>query len=406
MSWLDKIKNQLIITCGDGKPYTPSWLNASKQLDWNVAEFNFPGIDGTLVKKSKKIGTKYNLELYFQGENHLDISAAFEASCNDSRPWTMEHPFYGQLIVQAPSLHVDNSGLNISKWTGIVIETITEENPITKPNAIDAISVQKDLCDIACEEVLTAIPSSTDVSNWNNNNSSIFNLSIPILKIPEGVELYFNLFNAANSAVNTAIASPLLAIRTTIAMVNAPAMFTLSVKQRLDLLVSQFNVLRANISGLTTPASKQIYQSHAGSIFSTMALATSLPIDGDFSNNKKAFDSISTITTAYQLYLADLDLLQTINGGNTTSFIPDANLQFQINQIINLAVSNLFSIALNSKVERSIITETDTNIIILTHRFYGLDSFDNNINELIENNGFGLKSLLQIKKGTVIIYYI
>ena len=30
MSWIDKIKTELIITCGDGKQYKPQWINAVK----------------------------------------------------------------------------------------------------------------------------------------------------------------------------------------------------------------------------------------------------------------------------------------------------------------------------------------------------------------------------------------
>lgn len=46
MSWIDKIKTELIITCGDGKQYKPQWINAVKTKDYNVAEFEFPEVSG------------------------------------------------------------------------------------------------------------------------------------------------------------------------------------------------------------------------------------------------------------------------------------------------------------------------------------------------------------------------
>lgn len=406
MSWIDRIKNDLIITCGDGKSYTPSWLNASKDLSWNVAEFTFPGLGGTLVKKTQKLGTRFNLELFFQGPEHLDISAAFEVSANDLRPWILEHPFYGVLTVQAPSFHIDNSGLNISKWTGVVIETITEDNPKTTVDPIDEIAIQKLLLDESFAQALLATPSTTDVATMQTSNPVIYNLTVPIIKIPKEVEDYFNLFNKANAAISTAIASPLLAMRTIITMITAPAKFKLSVTQRINTLNDTFESLRSTVSGLINPASKQIYQNLAGSVISSMALATSTPLAGDFINSKRSLQLIDIIIAAYNQYIKDLDLLQTANGGNTTSFIPNAQSLQGLNQLLNLAVSNLFAIALSSKMERSIITEADTNLIILTHRFYGLDANDNNIDELIANNEMGLNSLIQIKKGTKIVYYI
>ncbi len=122
MSWIEKIKNGIIITCGDGVSYQPNWLNATKLLEWNVAMYEFPELDGTLVKKSKKLGTKYNLELFFQGENHLDDSSAFEKSANDPKPWKIIHPFYGTLNVQAPSFTVDNTGLMFQNGQALLLK--------------------------------------------------------------------------------------------------------------------------------------------------------------------------------------------------------------------------------------------------------------------------------------------
>ena len=129
MSWLEKVETEMIITTGDGQPYAPDYMNAVKSVEYNVAEFNFPGIAGTFVDRRLPKGRKFNLELYFQGDDHLDVAEAFEASANDSRAWEIEHPFYGLVIVQPTSLQFDNSKQNLSKITGTVIETILEDAP-------------------------------------------------------------------------------------------------------------------------------------------------------------------------------------------------------------------------------------------------------------------------------------
>lgn len=406
MSWIDRIQNGITITCGDGKSYSPEWLNAVKQIEWNVSEFIFPGLDGSLVKKKKKLGTRYSLEFYFQGAFHLDQSAEFETSANDSRPWVIAHPFYGSIIVQAPSFTVDNSGLNVSKWTGTVIETILESGIKTTADPVEAIALQKNLLDESFAQSLLAKPSVPDVAKLKAKNKSTFNLTVPIIKIPEEAATYFNLFNTANAAVSTAIASPLLAMRTTIAMLTEPAKFSLSVSQRIETLKKSFADLSIGVAGLLSPASKQIYQATAGSLLSAMCLTSSLPQPTDFGNSKRVLVIVDTITEIYDEYLANLDLLQTLTGGAPDSFIPDAESLISLSELINLAVSNLFNIALTARNERFVILEKDTNIILLTHRFYGLDLSDNNINEMFENNGFGLNHLLQIKKNTKVVYYI
>lgn len=406
MSWIDDIKNKLIITTGDGKSYSPLWKNASKGIDYNTAEFNFPDLPGSLVKKSEPMGRKFPLELYFSGEDHLTMASAFEKSANDKRPWTIEHPFYGSIIVQVMSLNFDNSELNVSKITGTVIETIVEDNPKTTSDPIDLIKVNKVSLDEKLELALTATPSPTDVNTMSLNNSRAFKLSVPIITVPEEFEEYVNFFNQANSAIISATASPLLAMRTTIAAITYPAKFTATVKSRIDVLTSTFNELRSNIEGITSVPSKQVYQNLAGTAVSSLCLAAATPLLGDYTNRNSVLRVVDELMSIYNQYMEDLDLLQTDNGGNTTSYIPDAAGLISLNSLFNNTISSLFGIALNSKSERTVITEKDTNIILLTHRFYGLDPSDNNIDEMIENNNLGLNQLLQIKKGTKIVYYI
>jgi hypothetical protein len=69
-------------------------------------------------------------------------------------------------------------------------------------------------------------------------------------------------------------------------------------------------------------------------------------------------------------------------------------------------MGNLYAIGLNAKQERTYITTEDSDFITLAHKFYGLDFDDNTIDELIENNNLGLNGILNIDKGTEILYYI
>jgi hypothetical protein len=53
----------------------------------------------------------------------------------------------------------------------------------------------------------------------------------------------------------------------------------------------------------------------------------------------------------------------------------------------------------------SLVLEEDSNVIILAHRFFGLLDDDSTIDQFIANNKIGLSQLMQVKKGTVVIYY-
>lgn len=406
MSWIEDIQNEMIITTGDGKQYKPAWLNASKGKDYNISEFEFIGVAGTLVKRSKPKGRRYPMEIYFQGEDHLIEAAAFEKSADDERPWTIEHPLYNKIIVQPTSINIDNTGLNTSKITTTVVETLTDDFPKNSIDALDDIKIKKLTLDESFELSLKEIPTAVDVNKMKDVNKKAFNLSVPIIKLPAEFEEYFNLFNAANSAINTATASPLLAARAAIAVLSQPAKFTATVQTRVNLLKDTFDELRANVTGLLSVSSKQIHQLQSGSVISSMALAAVTPLPGNYTNSTSALNIIDILFSKYNQYLEDLDSLQSVNAAAPDSFIPDSESITQINDLVNTTIANLFDIVLSSKKERSIILEKDSNIILVTHRFYGLDPSDANINEFIANNDLGLYDLIQLKKGKKLVYYI
>lgn len=407
MSWIDKIQNNLIITTADNKQYKPSWLNAVKTVEYHTAVFEFPNLAGSKVDRRKPIGRKYDLEIYFQGEDHLDQAAEFETSANDnSKPWILEHPFYDRLTVEPTALKFDNSTLNITKITGVLLETITDDNPRTAIQPIDAIRISKINIDETFEQSLTTTPTAADVTSLKETNKKNYKLSVPIIKIPDEFEKLNYAFEQANSFVTTATASPLLAIRYTMRLTSLPGTFNASVKSRISVLGEQYNALRLKIAQITTPSAKQLFQSTGGTILSTMCLAASLPIEGDYLYANNVIDIMDSIVERYGQLLEDVDSLQTDNGGSPNSYIPDASAFTALSSLVNLTVANLFSIALGAKKERVIFTESDTNLILLTHRFYSLDPDDNNIEELMENNNFSLEQILQIKKGTKVVYYI
>lgn len=406
MSWIDKIKNDLIITTGEGSVFKPSWINATKLVEYNVSEFEFPELKGTKVDKRTPLGRKFSLEIYFQGENHLDIAKDFEIACEDKRPWTVEHPLYDTLIVQPMSLLFDNSVMNITKITGTIIETIIDDNPKLSASPIDTIKVLKLSSDEILEAKLNALILPTDINDMTLTAKKNYNFTVPIITLPNEAQTYTNLFNTAIGAINTATATPLLAMRAIISMITAPALFSISVKNRVNLLANQFISFRQNINGITRTSTKQIYQATAGTYISTMCYAASTPLDNDYSNTRKTNDILDFIIKNYNQYLEDLDLLQSQNGGNTSSFIPDAEALNNLASLVYTTIANLLSILISGKQERKIILEHDSNLIVLTHRLYGLDPDDINMLELIENNNWGLNEIFQIRKGTEVIYYL
>ncbi len=406
MSWIEQVQRGITITTGDGETYQPSYLNASFQTEYQTSVFEFIGVDGSLVKKTTKIGTRYNLEIYFQGADHLDVVKKFIKSCSDKRPWIVDHPLYDILTVQVPSLNCDDAFYDPSKITGTMIETLPDGQQDTFLIPIDQIEPLFFEANEKYIESLTATPQPADITQLNNDNNGVYRRGVPVIALPEEFERFTNLFATASTYIDTATATPLLMMRSVMGVISAPSQFLISTQTRVKLLQDTMSSLRANILGFITVSSKQLFQNKSGACMGALCVAAGTPLGADYANATTILGVIDVLSTTRAQYIADLDSLQSDNGGNTTSFVPDASALIAVNDLVNVTIAALYSLSLSARSERSIVCETETNWIILAHRLYGLDVADSNINSLIEQNQSTRDEYLQVEKGRRVVYYI
>lgn len=407
MSWVDKISDgNFVIKCGEGTSFSPMWMNASRAFEYNISEFEFRNVSGTLVKRGQPKGMKYSLEIIFQGDDHLDVAESFRIASNDPRPWTMFHPLYGSIVVHPTGLAFDDSKLNTTTITGSVIETILEDNPKVSTDPKDKITEE---CGLTNENLNLAysanvVPNTKDKVSLAATNQSAYDKA----KKWAGAESenYLSAFNKANTAILNATSDPLAAIRAAQEVINAPALFATSIGSRIDTMEEQFTELNDSVSGITRKSAKIQYENQAGSIISAMAMASINPQDGDYTNTNSVLVIAEKIIDIYNNYVFSLDFLQSGNGGSPDSYIPDPSALISLSALVNYTFANLFKIALSAKQERKIILESDSNAIILAHRFYGLSPDDSTIETLMMNNNIGLSEIHVIKKGREIIYYV
>lgn len=439
MSWLDKIDTGLTIKTGDGEEFKPLWLNATKSREFNVSRFDFVNVQGTLVKRSEPRGREYSIEIYFTGEDHLDDAERFDDSSLDKRPWTISHPFYGSVLVQPQSLLFDNRDLNVTKITGTVVETITEDNPRTALSKLDKVNLDKQSLDELNERFFFySLPSveAKEKSALLKNIDLLYNKGKKAISDTTNFEEYTNFFNQANAAIIQATSLPLEAVRAAIAFFNYPIQFVDSVKNRINVLKEQFGLLRTTMVTGNNPVSvdrrtKFLYENQATTVIGAFASAAVTPIEPNEEpepvtiseaaqisaeeasiNSQLGFNSrtdivnvIATITENYNQLIEDLDALQGDNGGDPENYIPTFEVMMQLDSVINASIAALLELAVDGKQERRFFLEEDTNVINLAHRLYGLKPDDSTIDQLINDNAIGLNELLGLRKGREIVYY-
>lgn len=406
MSWLEKTKTNLSITTGDGKVFTPLWTPLDKEIAYNLAVYEFPKIGGALVRRYEQKANRYDIEFYFQGDDHLDQAAAFELSAADKRPWTISHPFEGSMLAHPIGFKKTNRGLNVTVYTGSVMETITEDAPKATVNPSDKILSDKDVADslMASSYVAEVRPKAVDLKEMGTKTKSTFDLGKKGINSVIDSQDYLNAFNDANRAIDNAVAEPLLAIRQIQLMINAPINFLSNVQSRMATLKSQFVALTNSLDTILSRNSKKLYENNAGTLLSAMAAAS--VTNAQYGNRRAALDMIAILVEQYSSYINALDVLQSTSGAEIDAYIPDAEGMIFLSNLISYTVSALILIATDARQERTFILEEDDTLFTLAKRLYGLKEDDSTIDELIETNALTMQELLIIPKGRTIKYYV
>lgn len=407
MSWKLNAAEKLTITTGDGQTYQPLYINTVKSFDFNIAEFNFPGVEGTLVNRGQRKGSTLTLSIIFQGEDHLDTAEQFEQSSKDTRPWTVNHPMHGVLKMQPTKITFDNTKYNTSEITIQLIETIIRDAPVVSVDPVNQVQINAANLDETTSESFAADIqlTTTDTVLMGDALDEAYTDGSAIVESDDDLQEYFDLYQTAAAEVLNATAEPLAAITAVRSMLTAPSLFAQTVKGRLNMLQEQLTSLLNR--SFETPNEKHIFENYGNGFVSAMVLTTTYPLnDDDYQSAVDVLDIIEQISGQYDAYVTGLENLQTITADDTNSYTPDQAALSGLQLQVSYCLSHLLDIALGAQQEREVVLEYDSNIIVQAHRFYGLAADGGSIDRFIKTNNIGLKERLQIKKGRILKYYI
>lgn len=413
MGWKFDITKELQIFMGDGETYSPEWLNATIKTSYNVSTFEFPEVEGTLVQRQKRKGEIYDIEFYFQGDDNIQVAERFRRSAEDPRHWHIRHPFYGDLRVQPVSgLSFDNTKYNVTKITGAVQETITGIFPRGLDNPQDEIQgIAEEILVFGSESYNNAVksPQPTDISNASGSVDSLNESTKKIITDNKDSADFQNLVKRSKQDVSKMSSDALQAMLSVQNVIMFPARANSSVTARIGLLSEQFdrtsNAIR-NADYILPMAERSYYEVFGGTLISASLLAASTPNEGDFTTSSGVENVTARIVSMWNTYLLDLDNLQFYDPASVESYLPDAENIAAIDNMLSLTLSSLFDIALEARSEFSILLDKDSNAVILTNKYYGLDADDSNLDFFLETNSIGLNEMLLIKKGRKILYYL
>ncbi len=411
MSWENKINNiKFSITTGDGKVYFPLWKGATKETEYNATIFDFINVSGSLIERKKPKGASIPLTFWFDGSDNIEKTEAFERSAADSRFWEVTHPFYGTIKGQPMRLSRNDENLNITEITVDFWESIDVDYPNQNFSVKDNSLEKKRNLESSIAQSFSAknIYKSEDIlkiKEVNINNSSSFTKAISENKLiandvyAEYQNQTAKAFKASDNLMNDAFDAIVQAQN----LLDIPTRIETSVKVRLDAFLTAFEKSKTI---LNTVADKLLFQSNAGTIIANYANASVNPLDSDYSVVTEIQEAQQNLLKIFNEYLQILDNSYVSIYDVEETFNPDASVLNQLYDLVIYTSINLFNLGFDSQQERIIYTDKDTNLILLAHKYLGLDVNDDNLEEFRVINNIQNNELFRIRKNRKIKYYV
>jgi len=409
MSWVERVKQGMSIETGDGKVFFPDYMNAVMDEEFEMSTFNFRGVRGTLVDRGETKGRAFSLQLFFQGDDNLDVSEEFRISTQNRNEWRVTHPLYDELIVQPRRIKYDNRKMNVSEITALVLETIVGPFPVGEVSAIETIEEQKTSLDeisAANFDIQTLDIQPSEITTISEDIDIGQSLNEDLIETEENkIEFRNKVRDAQRDLTNITTASA-QSIRSIQEAVEFPARTIQNAKGSIRALSDQLERLAVSLGNLTglTRNEKVYFETQGSNLVSTSAIAAVNNPEG-YNSRVDVDDVTRQVLDFYNFYIESLDSLQTVSQTEIDSYAPNPDVITGVDNIVNFTLSKLGEIAINSELETIVIVEADTNAIILSHRFYGLDEDDVNLDRFIDTNNIGLSEILEIKKDREVVYY-
>lgn len=412
MSWIERINEEITIETGDGSIWSPTWMNAAFEVEYNISVFNFRNVAGSLVTREQPMGRKFSFEIYFQGESNLDISEQFRIAAADKRFWRIQHPFYDEILVHPRSLRFENRDYNVTKISGLLLETIVSLNDSSEVSTVNSINAQKVELDAVSSKSFgdqSKEIQAAEISLMDANLVAIESSAEGLIESTEDAATFRNKVNDARNELNNILVDATQSIQKVQEVINYPFLVVSSVRSSVKNLAEQFRILIESVGNLTDLSrNNRVYVETMGSaMVSGAAAATVSQLENSPYESREEVDLVTLdVITLYNDYVDVLDGMQTDIQSDVDSYAPDVDVVRSVQDVVFFSISKLAAVALDSAQEFTVVNDADSNPVNLTHEFYGLDNEDENLDKFIRTNNIGLNELLLIKKDRELVYYI
>jgi len=298
---------------------------------------------------------------------------------------------------------IDND-YNVTEITVDFWETIIFDFPKSNLSIQDNTLVRRDsiMNNSANSYSARPVQKSEDIQK-NKESNSLVSKSFETIQSDETNVDYQNSLSKAQKSTNNLLSNPNIAILDSQSLFSGPSTYDTLVLPRVNAYKTAYNTL---FRGFEYVADKMFFESQGATCISNLCYtALNYNFETDYLIISDVYYVTKLISDIYDDYVTRIDgaIVSNYSIGNTYS--PSPVVQNELQELVLLTISNLYEMAFDAQQERFFYLPKDSNIILLTHKYYGLAN-DENIQRFRKINDIKLKELFRIKKGRKIKYYV
>jgi prophage DNA circulation protein len=423
MAWQDRLKTAAY-TSPNGTRFEFDYEDVSQQFNKRTAAFSFAGVDGQYIQDNGFGSDIYPMRVIFWGEDYDAAAAAFIVGLKAGGIGKLEHPLYGTFnVVPFGTIRrrddLKSSGnqavIDVAFWTttGVVYPT----NQLDAQSQLNQ-SIETFTSDAAGAQFAALVDVRTALAQQNlatRTEAILQGTQAALGEIAATTTEANNAFRDAQDAINFSldvlVGQPLQLAQQVANLISLPARATVGITDRVLGYASFAQGLIDSAAG--NPAD---------------ATGANLPrtktnIDNDFQASDLSFASainglllslvetqFGTRTDAQAAAASALDLFNAWIVWRETGFAAtgqiDGGTSYQnLQQSTALASGFIIDISFNLLPEQSVVIDRSRTLIDLCAELYQTTS-DARLNELINNNKLTGSEIIELPRGTEIVYYV
>lgn len=398
MSYIDVLQNSVFsIETARGDIFYPIWKGANKEIEYNTSIFDFINVTGTLVDRKKPRSPQFEFVFYFQGDDYLFEAESFEIACQDPRPITVQHPYYGTIKGQPLSIKRNDESIGIVEFTMPFWESIDINYPFSNFSIKDNTREKNaKVQSIASISFITNNPIKTEDIEAVKDKVSVSASEIKKIESNSTYADFQNALNKSLASIDNILEQPLEAIQNIQAFLDLPAQYLNAVEARLSVYEGIYNRLEDTIEDIV---SLKYFESVGASVVSLISVVLVTPLPDDYVLVSTVFNKTARLLDIFNRYQLKLEQYEVSVYDVENSFTPDPLLRSELKSLVLQTYAGLYNLSFGLKKEKKFFFQKNTNPILVVHKHIGLNETDSYLEDFIFKNNIKLKELFNVKKG-------